>query len=264
MALRIAGVAGTALVSVLAATCAWIAFAHGGAEFGSASAVLPMLRLDAGVVPLAGAFCALLALLAAAVAVWSTRRGRPADAALIAAFSAAMLLVLCSRSVALFFLAWEAMAVTSVFLVAAHHERRTVRRAAFTYLVVSQTGALCVLVALVLLARFAGDPSFATIARAAPALPAGTRDAVFALALLGFGSKAGLVPLHLWLPRAHPVAPAKLRAMLSGAMLKVAMYGCALVVFGSPRRRRPAWGRVLLLARHDQRGRRRAVRGGRS
>ena len=179
--------------------------------------------------PLAGVFAALLALLDAAIGLWCVRRGRAIDALLLAGFSAAMLLVLCSQSVSLFFFAWESCAIVSVFLVAAHHERREVRRAAFVYLVFSQAGAACILVALALLARHAHSPSFGQIASAAADLPDATRYAVLGLALVGFGSKAGLLPLHFWLPRAHPVAPAHASALLSGGMLQVALYALMLV-----------------------------------
>ena len=205
---------------------------------------IPMLQLRLGVASLAAPFLALLALLGAATGLWSFERGSAKDARLIAIFAATMVLVLCAQSVAMFWLAWEAMSVVSAVLVASHHERRGVRRATLTYVAVSQGGALCILSALLMLASYAGSPSFATIAGAR--LPDGIRDAAFALAVIGFGSKAGFVPLHFWLPRAHPVAPANASAMLSGIMLKVAVYG--LVVFcldlaGPPRL---LWGIVIL------------------
>ena len=246
MALRLVAVAGIVLVAIAAGAAALTAF-QGPVEFGSLGGPVPALRLDLGLIPLAAPFCALLAVLDLAVAAWSVRRGRTVDAALIAVFSATMLLVLLAQSVTAFFAAWEAMALSSVFLIAAHHDRRDVRRAAFTYLVVSQFGALCVLLALALLARAAGDASFVAIARNAPLLPAGVRAAVLWLALAGFGSKAGLMPLHFWLPRAHPVAPAHASALLSGAMLKIALYGLASVAFVLAAPPSLAWGIALVL-----------------
>ncbi len=247
MTLRVSGVALTLGVALLAAFLAALSLAHGNLAFASLHGPLPMLQLDFGVSRLAVPFLAVLALLATAVALWSLRRGAPIDAALIGLFAGAMLLVLIAQSVASFFVAWEAMSLVSAFLVAAHHEQRRVRRATFVYLAVAQTGALCVLVALAILALQAGSPSFAAIAHAAPALSAATRNAVFVLALLGFGSKAGLLPLHFWLPRAHPVAPANASAMLSGAMLKVALYGLCLVVFELAAPATAAWGVALVL-----------------
>ncbi|MHB8147722.1 MAG: proton-conducting transporter transmembrane domain-containing protein, partial [Vulcanimicrobiaceae bacterium] len=232
--LRFVGIIASAVVAL---TAGWFAILglsfshHGMFALGTFAGPVPMLTLALGVTPLAAPFCAILAILGTAIAIWSIQRGSPMDAVLIAAFMASMLLVLVARSVAIFFVAWEAMSLISAFLVASHHERRGVRRAAFVYLVVAQIGALCVLSALALLAFQANGPSFASIARAATHLSPGTRNAVFVLALLGFGSKAGLVPLHFWLPRAHPVAPAGASALLSGAMLKVALYGLLLVTF---------------------------------
>jgi formate hydrogenlyase subunit 3/multisubunit Na+/H+ antiporter MnhD subunit len=243
---RALGIAALAAVALAAASAA-LGAAHGPSFPVTVAAPIAVLRLDLGLVPLAAPFCALLAVLDIAVACWSVRRGRAVDALLIAAFSAAMLLVLAARSVALFLFAWEAMALVSAFLVAAQHERRAVRRATFTYLAVSQAGALCLFVALALLARAAGDTSFDTIARTAPTLPADLRAAVLWLGLVGFGSKAGLVPLHFWLPRAHPVAPPHASALLSGAMLKVALYGLALLAFSLAAPAPPGWGIALVL-----------------
>ncbi len=227
--MRAIGLVATAAVALAAALLGGFALAHGGTPLAEYEGPIPALALTFGVTPLGAVFCVLLAILDAAVALWSVRRGSALDAVLIAAFSAAMLLVLCTQSVAAFFFAWEAMALISAFLIAAHHERRSVRRATVLYLLVSQTGAACVLVALVLLAYQAGSPSFDVIAQSAPLLPSGIRNAVFGFALVGFGSKAGFVPLHFWLPRAHPVAPPHASALLSGAMLKVALYGLATV-----------------------------------
>jgi hydrogenase-4 component B len=174
-------------------------------------------------------FLAAIALVFPAVALWTLRRGHRSDLWLLALFAGAMACVLLARSVAAFAIAWEVMALVSAFLVAQHHERRYVRSATLWYLVVGQLGALCIFTALALLGTNAASFSFTVIAHAAPALPAVTRGWILALALVGFGSKAGLVPLHFWLPRAHPAAPANASAMLSGLMLAVAIYGLVLV-----------------------------------
>ena len=243
---RIAGVASTWAIALLAAALAVVA-AQGASEFGSLAAIVPALRLDFGVTPLAAPFLALLAMLGVAVGAACLKRERPVDAVLIAGFMAAMLFVLIARSIAAFFLAWETMSLASAFLVAANHKRRDVRRATFVYLVVAQTGAACLLMALVLLGVHAGDASFAAIARASASLPAPVRAGAFVLSLIGFGSKAGLLPLHFWLPRAHPVAPPSASALLSGAMLKVALYGLCVVVFAlaAPG---PAWWGIALIS----------------
>jgi hydrogenase-4 component B len=240
------GVGATLAVALVAAALAWFGLAHGAFSLGALAGPVPALALEFGLTPFAAAFCVIIAALDVSVALWSIKRGRAVDAVLLAGFSAAMLLVLCAQSVTAFFFAWEMMAFVSAFLVASHSELRGVRRATFLYLIVSQAGASCILVLLVILGLHAGDPSFAAIARAAPSLPAASRTAVFVLALAGFGSKAGFMPLHFWLPRAHPVAPPHASALLSGAMLKVALYGLALVVFVLAAPAPPAFGIVLV------------------
>jgi len=243
--LRHLGVAATWFVAACAASLAAITLARGDLPTVTVTSPLPILDLAFGVGVLAVPFLFLLALLALAVGIWSLERGTGRDAALVGVFAGTMLLVLCAQSVAAFWIAWEAMSLVSAILVATHFERRIVRRATLTYLAVAQAGALCIIAALVLLALHAGSSSFAAIAANARNLPSGVRDAAFALALAGFGSKAGFVPLHFWLPRAHPVAPANASAMLSGAMLKVAVYGLAFVVLQLAGPPQLLWGIVV-------------------
>jgi hydrogenase-4 component B len=245
--LRIAGVGLTWTVALAAAVVAVLTMLHGGLGPVTLSSPIGFLRLDAGVSLLAVPFLALLALVSLAVGSWSIRRGSPAGIVAIGCFALAMFGVFVAQSVTAFFLAWEAMSLIAAFLVAAHHERRDVRRATLTYLIVAQAGALCVLAALCTLAVATGSTSFAGIAAGAKTLSAPARDAAFVLALLGFGSKAGLLPLHFWLPRAHPVAPANASAMLSGVMLKVAVYGLCLVTLVLAAPATLTWGVTLTL-----------------
>jgi formate hydrogenlyase subunit 3/multisubunit Na+/H+ antiporter MnhD subunit len=205
-----------------------------------------VLRLDFATTLPALPFLALIVLVVPAVALWGLSRGGTHDGTRLAAFVVAMTAVFLAQSVAAFFLAWEAMALISAVLIAAHHERRAVRRALLSYLIVSQAGAFCILAALSLLAAHAGSARFADIAQAAASLAPGERSAAFALALIGFGSKAGLVPLHFWLPRAHPVAPANASALLSGVMLNVAVYGLLLAAFVLAAPLPAAWGFAVL------------------
>ena len=244
--MRLFGVLALLIVAGLAASCALIVLQNGDSTFGVIGAALPGLRLEFGLRVLAAPFLALLAMLSVAVGLWALRRGSAADAVRVAIFAAAMLLVLVSQSVAAFFLAWETMSLASAFLVATHHQQRSVRRATVTYVVIAQIGALCMLSALILLAVHAGSASFAAIAAKAESLPGDVRDIAFALALIGFGSKAGLLPLHFWLPKAHPVAPSHASAMLSGVMLKVALYGLALFGLQLAAPAHVSWGIALL------------------
>jgi formate hydrogenlyase subunit 3/multisubunit Na+/H+ antiporter MnhD subunit len=132
------------------------------------------------------------------------------------------------------------MALTSFFLVVFHHEREEVVRAGWVYLVATHLGTAFLLLLFGLLARDAGSLDFARWAR-----PEHGASWLFAFALVGFGSKAGLFPFHVWLPQAHPVAPSHVSALLSGVMVKMGIYGLlrTLAILGAPA---PAWGSALL------------------
>ncbi len=138
-------------------------------------------------------------------------------------FVAGMQLVVLADDAFMFMVAWELMSLSSYFLVAWQHEHAANRRAAFLYLVMAHIGALSILLGFGVLAGFADGFAFEAM-RAAP-LTAGWATVAFALAFFGFGMKAGLVPIHAWLPEAHPVAPSHISALMSGVMLKVAVYG---------------------------------------
>jgi hydrogenase-4 component B len=205
------------------------------------------LRLAFGFTPLTVPFLLLIAIVSPAIGLWGLKRGRARDGLRLTVFLLAMIGVLLAQSVASFALCWEAMTLSSAFLVGVYHERRPVRRALFSYLVVSQLGALCIIAALALLGIQAQSFFFHDIAQSAAALHAPIRFAAFMLALVGFGSKAGLVPLHFWLPKAHPVAPANASALLSGVMLKIAIYGLLLTLFVLAGPIPAQWGVAILL-----------------
>jgi len=145
------------------------------------------------------------------------------------AFLAAMNLVVLADDAFTFLLSWEFMSVTSWTLVMAHHRRPGIARAGYVYLVMASFGTLALLLAFGLFAGPQGEYTFAAIRAAF--YPSPTAALVLALALLGAGSKAGLVPLHVWLPLAHPAAPTQVSALLSGVMTKVAVYGFIRIVF---------------------------------
>ncbi len=145
------------------------------------------------------------------------------------AFLAGMNLVLMADDAFAFLVAWEFMSLSSWALVLAHHHVAENRRAAFIYLLMAGFGTLALLMAFGLLAGSVGGYAFSSI-RAATHTP-WTSGLVLALVLLGAGSKAGLAPLHIWLPLAHPAAPSHVSALMSGVMTKVAVYGFIRVVF---------------------------------
>ena len=145
------------------------------------------------------------------------------------AFLAGMNLVLLADDAFGFLIAWEFMSLSSWALVLAHHHDAENRRAAFVYLLMASFGTLALLMAFGLLAGSVGGYSFADIRETAQ--PSWKSGLVLLLALLGAGSKAGLVPLHIWLPLAHPAAPSHVSALMSGVMTKVAIYGFVRIVF---------------------------------
>lgn len=146
-----------------------------------------------------------------------------------AAFLAGMNLVVLADDAFTFLLSWEFMSLASWGLVVSHHRSADSRRAGYVYLVMASFGTLALLLAFGLLAGPAGGFTFDTIRDTAHAPLAVA--IVFILMLLGAGSKAGLVPLHVWLPLAHPAAPSHVSALMSGVMTKVAIYGFIRVIF---------------------------------
>jgi len=165
-------------------------------------------------------------------------------------FVAAMLLVPAAGSVTTFLLAWELMSGASLVLVMAKHKRETVRSAGVFYAVMTQLGFAAILAALVVLSAAGGGDAFDTIAAHANDLSPGTRTAVFLLTLIGFGSKACLLPLHAWLPRAHPEAPSPVSALVSAAMVNLGIYGIIridLQILGQGDASPSWWGLMLMI-----------------
>jgi formate hydrogenlyase subunit 3/multisubunit Na+/H+ antiporter MnhD subunit len=153
---------------------------------------------------------------------------------------ASMLLVVTARNGLLFLMSWELMSLASFFLVMFEGEKPGVREAGWTYLVTTHLGTALLLAMFALLSRKSGSLDFDALG--APGL-AGT---AFLLGLIGFGTKAGLMPLHVWLPEAHPAAPSFVSAVMSGVMIKTGIYGLLrmLTWLGEP----PAWWGWTLLA----------------
>lgn len=143
-----------------------------------------------------------------------------------------MLLVVTARDAVLFLMAWEVMALTSFFLVMFEGERAETVEAGWTYLVATHLGTAFLLAMFVLLGGSGTSMDFTRLHAASPT----AAGACFLLALVGFGTKAGFVPLHVWLPQAHPAAPSHVSAVMSGVMIKTGIYGLlrALTFIGPP------------------------------
>jgi formate hydrogenlyase subunit 3/multisubunit Na+/H+ antiporter MnhD subunit len=158
-------------------------------------------------------------------------------------FVAGMEMVVIARTALLFLVAWELMSVAAYCLVTFEHEKSEVRRAGWVYLIATHLGVAFLLVAFVLLGSRAGSLEFAAF-RGMSALGAGWSGMIFVLALIGFGTKAGFVPFHVWLPEAHPAAPSHVSALMSGVMIKMGLYGLLrfATFLGQPA---PWWGLTL-------------------
>jgi len=207
------------------------------------------VRLDA----LAGFFLCVVGLVSFAVGLYAPgyvrgfEHGRdplPALGGFGGLFLAGMLLVVLAADAFLFMVAWEVMSLSSYFLVAFHHDHGANRRAAFLYLLMAHIGGLAILLGFGVLASFGSGFGFDAMRHAE--LPAAWASVAFVLAFIGFGMKAGLVPLHAWLPEAHPVAPSHISALMSGVMLKVAVYGFIRVVFDLIGQFHWQWGVAVL------------------
>ncbi|MBT8227127.1 MAG: hydrogenase 4 subunit B [Dactylosporangium sp.] len=226
----------TALIGV-AGIVAGVAALAGPTFAADLPFLIPVLGARLAVDPLGGLFTAVTGGVVTAAAIYGIgynrgrhgQRGRAAQA-LTAVFAWSMIMVPCAASVTTLLATWELMALASLLLVVAEHHRRTaVAEAGRWYAAMTQLGFIALLLGLVLFAATAGGDSFDAL-RAADPSPA--RSAViFVLVLLGFGSKAGLVPAHVWLPRAHPEAPSPVSAMLSAAMVNLGVYGVLRVGF---------------------------------
>src|SRR5260221_4106574 len=240
---------GTFLACAVDLTCSLIFL---GSAASSETVTLPIglpwigahFRLDA----LSAFFLLLIALAGAAASIYGLGYGRAEKAPkrvlpFFPVFIATMTLVLVTDDAFMYLLSWEFMSLSSWALVMAHHREPGNMRAGFVYLVMASVGTLCLLLAFGVLAGAQGSYSFEQIR--ATHVDAPIAALVLVLTLLGAGSKAGLVPLHVWLPLAHPAAPSHVSALMSGVMTKVAIYGFVRIVFdllGAPA---GWWGAVV-------------------
>ncbi len=206
------------------------------------------LRLD----PLSAFFLLVLGLAGTGISTFAAgyfRSGEGTAPALLGlhyhVFLAAMATVILADDAYLFMVAWETMALSSYFLVTSHHRIPEIRSAGFLYLVMAHIGAICILLSFGILQ--AGNWQFTFDAMRSASHTPFLATTAFLLALLGFGAKAGLVPLHVWLPEAHPAAPSPVSAMMSGLMLKTAIYGILRISFDLLHLKLWWWGVLMLV-----------------
>ena len=226
------------------------------------SAVVPLglpdlpfhLRLD----PLSGFFLCVIGLLAFFVSIYSLgyvkgfapHRSVVRFVIFYALFIVGMFLVVLADDAYFFLVAWELMAVSSYFLVMYEDEKKENRRAAYLYLVVAHIGAIAILLSFGVMAGlsngFESFQGYTFDSMRATHYPLGWATAAFLLAFFGFAAKAGVIPLHVWLPEAHPVAPSNVSALMSGVMLKTAIYGIVRITFDFLKDYPWWWGGIVL------------------
>ena len=212
---------------------------------------LPNLPFHLRIDPLAGFFLTLLGAVSAGISTYAAGYFRDESArriALIAlqyhVFVASMAFVMLADDAYLFMVAWETMALSSYFLVITDHKLPSARSAGFLYLLIAHLGAIAILLCFGVMSGGRGDYTFDAL-RAAHLSPQWATVA-FLLAFFGFGAKAGMIPLHAWLPEAHPAAPSPVSAMMSGVMIKTAIYGMVRVIYDLIGGVRWEWGMLVL------------------
>ncbi|MDD5618719.1 MAG: proton-conducting transporter membrane subunit, partial [Candidatus Omnitrophica bacterium] len=165
---------------------------------------------------------------------------------LLAVFIFSMLMVVTVSNVLFFLVAWEIMSLVSYFLVVfdTTHERSV--KAGMIYIVMTHIGTAFLIAAFMIMYKYAGSFDFLAIKNACQVMPGEAKNIVFLLLLVGFGTKAGLVPLHIWLPYAHPQAPSHISSIMSGVMIKTAVYGIIRFVIFILGVHSGWWGALLL------------------
>ena len=231
-------VAVAALITSAACIAAFAAaadvLASGRAIMVSSAGILPLTGVALSLGPFGAVFVVTTAVVGVAASWYAVgyaahSASSRTTTALLPVFITSLLLVPAAASVATFMAAWELMALSSLLLLLSdHRRRREAREAAQWYAAMTHAGAAAILLALLILAAHAGGQSFAAIRAQAGGLSPAVRSLAFVLALAGFASKAGAVPLHVWLPRAHPEAPGPVSALMSGAMVNLGIYGTVL------------------------------------
>jgi hydrogenase-4 component B len=228
-----------------------LAAMFGGAEVAVLPIGLPTLPFHLRLDSLSAFFLIVIGATSAGVSAFAAgyfRKGEGTPPGLLCLqyhlFLASMVGVVLADDAYAFMVMWETMALASFFLVTANHRIAEIRRAGYIYLLVAHVGAIGILMCFGVLQANTGDYTFANMR--AQALSPFWTSAGFGLAVLGFGAKAGMLPLHVWLPEAHPAAPSPVSALMSGVMLKTAIYGLLRVVFDLLHTQVWWWGAVLM------------------
>jgi hydrogenase-4 component B len=244
--------AGSALVGALAGLVLGAVCLGTGLVPTFTASFLPLTSFTLRIDGLSAFFLVVIGVVAAAVAVYGFGYSAAYEGRYSLRLLGAMLnMLLLSLSVQVmadnaltFLIAWEAMSLSVYVLVLTEHDRPGTIRAAHWYIAFTHAGFAALMAMFLLLSAGELTTSFAAMRSAS--LSPGVRDAAFALGLFGFGAKAGVVPLHVWLPMAHPVAPSHVSALMSGVVIKMGVYGLLRVtidLLGGG----PAWWGGLVL-----------------
>jgi len=161
-------------------------------------------------------------------------------------FIVGMFLVVTASNGIFFLIAWEIMSVASYFLVIYDRNELKNVQAGFTYLVMTHVGTVFIIIAFLIMYRFTGSFDFGAIKSGSLSIPQLMKNVIFILALIGFGTKAGIVPFHIWLPVAHPAAPSHVSALMSGVMIKTGIY-MMIRIFLDLMQPVPVWWGLLIL-----------------
>lgn len=237
--------------SFAAVVCAIFVFATSAQGF-SLPTTVPFLTVSVRVDNLAAFFLAIIGIVGGSASMYAIAYSKEyfgkrfnTMAGLYLAFLLSMLLVVTVSNIVAFLIVWELMTIFSFLLVGHEHEKITSTRASYLYLVMTHVGTAFIVIAFLLLWGAGGSADFAALSAAGA--DGYIRNLIFICSFIGFGTKAGVVPLHIWLPEAHPAAPTHVSAVMSGVMIKTAIYGMArfyLEFLGAG----PAWwGMVILL-----------------
>ena len=228
--------------------------ATGSRSFELFSSLIPYVRFSIHADALGCFFGMMVSLLAVAISIYSLGYargyyGQKNVGALAAFFNLLLLattLVFLADNAFFFLVAWEIMALAAYCLVSFEHEKEEARNAGVLFFIMSHIGTGCLILGFLLLFQVSGSYGFESFHALGDKMPGGERNLVFLLFLFGFGVKTGMIPLHIWLPAAHPVAPSNVSAFMSGVLIKTGIYGLTRVCFdflGTP----PNWWGVTVL-----------------
>jgi hydrogenase-4 component B len=189
---------------------------------------MPLGKIALGLDPLSAVFVLPIVIVVAVAAIYAVQYMAGSPSQMTAGgiwfffniLAASMLLVVAARNGWLFLMCWEVMSLASFFLVISEYNSESVRRAGWIYLIAMHLGTACLLMLFLFLGRQSGSLDFSRLSA-----ESGMAGTLFLLAVVGFGTKAGFIPLHVWLPEAHPAAPSHVSAVMSGVMIKTGIYG---------------------------------------